>query len=453
MLKQYLDYIERHQLIKPNQTVLLAVSGGVDSMVMVHLFHQSGIPFAMAHCNFQLRGQDSVLDQKLVEDYSGSLGVKLHTCTFETVSYAQNLGVSTQMAARELRFEYFDRLAKEHHYPLLATAHHADDQAETFFVNLTRGTGVKGLRGILPKTNPPFSTSSVCLIHPLLFASKAQIKEYAIDNKIPYRDDISNASDKYIRNKIRLHLLPDLHALNPNFQAHLLHTMQMITHTQEVLEVLFAQIESQVLSRKGEEIHIHIPQLLSQMQGLPILYLENLLLPFGYCIVQIQSLWKQLNEGVFSGKIFDTSSHQLLLNRDEIIIRKKGGSLVEEFYSLCPPFQNVDSPISLVFEKIPSKEVKFDADATIAYLAEDCLQYPLKLRKWKAGDYFYPFGGKGRKKLSDFFSNEKLSLFEKEKVWLLCSGEDIVWVVGYRIDHRYRLRAETSKVLKITFKS
>ena len=417
--------------------VLLAVSGGIDSMVMLNLFLQAEIPIGIAHCNFQLRGEDSYGDEQLVLDTAKQNGIVCHTIRFETKDYAQEKGLSIQMAARELRYNWFEQIREENKYAFIATAHHGDDVVETFFLNLLRKTGIAGLHGI--------KSQSGYIIRPMLFADKTRILDYAKKNGIAYRDDVSNADDHYLRNYIRLHIVPDFQQLKPNFNKNLLESIQIIAKQEAVYNNHIAQIKDSILKEETHEnlsIDIHALKSLSHAD----VYLYEILRPFGFNETQIGDLITCLE--TTEEKTFVSSSHRLTKTRTDIklfpnVEEKQGIAIIQD--SSRDSFSKVGITANMYDN---SDSFTFDNRPNVAYFDVDKLSFPLSVRRWEVGDSFYPFGGKGKKKLSDLFSDLKLSGMDKQSVKLLCNGNgDIVWVMGLRSDNRYKITKDTKRII------
>ena len=430
-------YLKENIHIGVTDKVLLAVSGGVDSMVMLNLFLQAKIPIGIAHCNFQLREEDSYGDEKLVSDMAKKNEITCHTIRFNTKEYAEQKGLSIQMAARELRYNWFEQVRREHNYTFIATAHHSDDVVETFFLNLLRKTGIAGLHGIKPQSG--------YIIRPMLFADKAKIADYAKKNNIVYRDDVSNADDHYMRNYIRLHIIPEFHQLKPNFKSTLLESIRIIAKQETVFNNHISQIKKSILKEDtfgNISIDLHVLENISQKD----VYLYEILRPFGFNETQIFDLINCME--TTEEKTFASLSHRLLKTRTDIRIfpniEEKQDIIIiqnptqDSFFQIGIVINICENSDSFVFENNPN----------IAYFDLDKLSFPLHVRIWKTGDYFYPFGGKGKKKLSDLFSDLKLTSMEKQSVKLLCdSNGDIVWVMNLRSDNRYKITKNTKNIM------
>lgn len=413
--------------------LLLATSGGLDSMVMAHLFRKLNYEIAIAHCNFQLRGMESFDDQNFVQEYANANTIPLFVTQFDTKAFAEDYKLSTQVAARELRYNWFYELLETENYDYILTAHHADDNLETFLINLSRGTGLEGLTGI-PEKNEN-------IIRPLLLFSREEIENYAKENNIHWREDSSNASDKYVRNKIRHHLVPMLKELNPNFITAFQKTQTYLQEAQEMVEDASIMIYQQVAKQEGDDIHFD----LNQLKKLPNYksYLYQWLNEFGF------SAWEDIYALVESqsGKQVFSSEYRLLKDRDSLILSPINFVNVEEQYLIEENEKEVNFPLKLSFCKVA--DISLVSNKTI-FVAAEKLQFPLVLRHWNKGDIFHPFGMEGKsKKVSKLFKDEKLSLIEKENAWLLCSNNQIVWVVGIRQDERFRIENKKENILKI----
>ncbi len=438
MLIQFKQNIEDLNLFMPDDRVLLAISGGIDSMVMAHMFEKSGYNYGIAHCNFSLRAEDSDLDEVLVQKYSGKTGVPFYSKKFETTKEAKSRKISIQMAARELRYEWFEELRKKHDYKYIAIAHNKDDVVETFLINIVRGTGIRGLSGIKAKKGN--------VIRPILFLSRNEIEEFQKKNNVAFREDSSNYSLKYSRNKIRHVLIPELEDMNPNFKNNLLET---ISHTSDATEIFIESVEEKrkniLQEQSGGMARINIDSLKKlKFTGT---YLYEFLKPYGFSKDVIPDILIILEK--ISGKQFFSKTHRLVKDREYLIVSP---IQQKEFpiFRIEENTEQIKTPIHLEFKKVKTyNEFKPGQSEKTAYLDFGQVKFPLFLRKWEKGDKFQPLGFLHRKKLSDFFIDEKVSLIEKEKAWLLVSNNNIIWVIGHRIDHRFRVRKNTKNVLKI----
>jgi tRNA(Ile)-lysidine synthase len=424
-------------LIHPTDTLLLTVSGGIDSVSLFHIFVEAGIKFSVAHCNFQLRGKESDGDQFFVEELAARNNVQSFTIKFNTKEFAVENKLSIQMAARELRYNWFEKLAAENHFDKIATAHNLNDLVETFFINLTRGSGLKGLTGMKPVNGK--------IIRPLLFASRTEIVEYANERKITFREDSSNAETKYLRNAIRHKIVPEFEKLNPMF-------LQSVQHASAILNEAHKHFEHQVetqkhsLFRKQNNLVFICIDKLKETQLNPVLFYE-ILSDYGFSFDSVEKILNNLDSQ--PGICFYSETHKLVKDRDELIIQEIRLSLIEEFVIEEVCF-SLEEPIHLLLKTISnSEDFTINKNKNTATFDKEKITLPLTLRKWQDGDYFYPFGMKGRKKISDYFTDQKFSVIDKENAWLLISGNDIIWIVGHRADNRFRITETTKDILQI----
>lgn len=441
MYTHFSNYISDNQLLNPSDKILLTVSGGIDSMVMLHLFQQSVYSFAIAHCNFQLRGEEADLDEQFIKQYADRFHISIYINHFDTKGYAETNKISIQMAARELRYTWFEELAETYNYQRIATAHHLDDAIETFFVNMLRKTGLKGLQGI--------NADSGKIIRPLLFTTRKDIESYAVANNIAFREDKSNKNDYYTRNYIRLHIIPLFRKLQDNFEESMHGTMHILRQQHEVYADHIESVKAQIMKpyQDGYAIDLKKLKTLAHVET----YLFECLFPFGINAAQIDDILEAIDNE--PGRIFTSKSHRILKDRNFILIRPLSSDESPEIKIDYNFKDNCMYCASLAFELVNdrSRVTYKDANQNVAYIDASKLTFPLYIRKWKYGDIFYPFGMKGKKKLSDYFTDLKLSLFEKEKINILCnSNGDIVWIIGKRSDNRYKITARTNKILKIT---
>jgi len=380
MLDRFRSFIESHQLISPGEKVLLAVSGGIDSMVLWELFTRAGLDYGVIHCNFTLRGNDSDEDERLVRDQAADRALQLYVKRFDTEDYARMKGISVEMAARELRYNWFEEVRTTEGYHLLATAHHLDDLLETFFINLIRKSGIRGLAGFREKTGT--------LIRPLLFTCRKEIEAWATSQRVAFREDHTNNEVVFQRNYIRHEIIP-----RPR-------------------SVLF-----EWMSR------------------------------FGFNATSAESVWAALDAE--PGKRWFSPTHRLVTDRNQLIITPLTEEPEQLFYIEKDDLE-IREPLHLQMELLPAEGFSIIRNPEVACLDADLLDFPLIIRKWTPGEYFQPLGMSGFKKISDFFTDEKFSLPEKENTWILYSGNKVVWIIGNRIDHRFRITPDTRKILKIT---
>ncbi|GIQ57939.1 tRNA(Ile)-lysidine synthase [Flavobacterium collinsii] len=433
MLSKFQNHLAARFPFLDDKRLFLAVSGGLDSMVLLHLFQQLPIKIAVLHCNFQLRGLESFGDQDFIQKYCDQNAISIFSTQFDTEGFAKDYKLSTQVAARELRYSWFYELLETKNFDFILTAHHTDDNLETFIINLTRGTGLDGLIGI-PEENDK-------IIRPLLPFSREEILEYAKQNNIQWREDSSNASNKYLRNKIRHDLVPILKEINPNFLNAFQKTQSYLRESQEMVEDASIMIYQQVAEEAGDDIHFD----LNQLKKLPNYksYLYQWLNEFGFLA------WNDVYDLVDgqSGKQVFSADFRLLKNRDTLILSPISELSEQEVFEINEGEQDVNFPLKLRLCQVG--DITIDSNKAIFVDAEK-IRFPLILRKWKEGDVFHPFGMKGKsKKVSKLFKDEKLSLIEKEKIWILCSDNQIVWVIGMRQDERFKIENTTNKIIKI----
>ena len=412
--------------------LLLAVSGGIDSMVMLDVLLKLGYDITVAHCNFKLRGDESEAETLFLKHYLEQKNISHHIIYFDTEDYAEKNKLSIQLAARELRYDWFEKLLKSEKLDFLITAHHLDDHVETFLINLTRGTGIEGLLGMPAKNNT--------ILRPFLIASREEILEYATQNSVEWRDDSSNASTKYFRNKLRHKVIPILKELNPDFLQSFSDTVSHLHQYQQGFQDGFELIKKEVITIQNNQIIFDVCKL-KQLQN-PASFLYNFLKDYGF------TAWKDIYALIDAqaGKKVLTTRYTLLKDREQLILKENTEQLQTTFF--------IDSETN--FNKLPIRlavQTTFDAnhmDAKRIILDKEKLNFPLKLRKWEEGDYFYPFGMNGKKKLSKYFKDEKLSIFQKQEVWLLTqNNNDIIWVIGYRADNRFVSNKTTINTLQI----
>ena len=433
MLGQFENHISNHFPFLQGKKLLLAVSGGLDSMVLVHLFQQLNYEIVVLHCNFQLRGLVSFEDQQFIQEYSNTNAIPFVFTQFDTEAFAADFKVSIQVAARELRYSWFYEQLAIQKGDFILTAHHADDNLETFLINLSRGTGLEGLTGI-PAQNEK-------VIRPLLSFSRQQMEEYASVNKLKWREDSSNASDKYLRNKIRHHLVPLLKELNPTFMSSFEKTQSFLSEAQELVDDAAIMVYQQVAREEGEDIYFDLVRLL-QLPNYSS-YLYQWLKEFGF------TAWDDIYELVTSqsGKQVLAPYFRLIKDRDCLILSPLPSQENQQEFKIESVESKVKFPLNLVFSTVSKLGV---ASNSTIFVDQDKLVFPLTLRHWNEGDVFQPFGMEGKsKKVSKLFKDEKLSLIDKEKVWLLCSNNQVVWVVGIRQDERFKIDPNSKNLLKI----
>jgi len=432
-----------------NKKLLLATSGGIDSMVLLNMLSKIDVELSLAHCNFKLRGEESDEDETFVRSEAKKYDLPLHVKEFDTKKYTSTHKCSIQMAARDLRYNWFQELLKEKGYDYIITAHHANDNLETFLINLSRGTGIDGLCGIPEKSD--------CILRPLLAFSKNEIIDYARENNLKWREDHSNQDTKYLRNKIRKELVPLLNELNPSFLDSFSNTIANLKGSNEIVDHRMSYVRDKVIEKDpvsdDKLVRFKVKELLAFSDNSAYLY--QLFYRFGF------HQWKDIRALLTSqsGKQIFSETHRLLKNRDYLIlseITENESSFIKTGISAEDKFVNLNGA-SLRMETIKpdsaNQSNKFDEGPDRASFDKDLLTYPLTVRKWEKGDYFYPIGMTGKKKLSKFFKDEKYSLLDKENIWLLCSGRDIIWIIGKRMDNRFKISDKTKTILKATLQT
>jgi tRNA(Ile)-lysidine synthase len=435
MLEPFKQYIEEQALCRFGDRILLTVSGGVDSVVMTHLFAEAGWECAIAHCNFQLRGQESEADEAFVRSLAARLEMPVFVERFDVKRESGVTGGSVQMAARNLRYNWFRSLAEKHSYDAIATAHNLNDSVETFFLNLARGTGIKGLTGIPPRNGK--------VIRPLLFATRKEIIDFAATSGIAFREDSSNRETKYQRNKIRHDVIPAMEQLNPGFIT----TMAANLKRMEEAGVIFGQVVDRVreqVFRKENGRIVADAKVIRELSPSGT-WLHELFSPFGFTRAQCEGIRQILDAD--PGRCSISPTHQLFKDRQQLILVESRPKAFERYY-LDDPDKPSSLPFSMDVEVLDRHDLSaIPGEPGIACLDYDSIQFPLTIRHWLHGDYFYPLGMEQMKKLSDFFVDEKVPVPEKECTWILASGRKIVWIMGYRIDNRFRITDRTRRVL------
>lgn len=416
------QFIKKEQLIQPTDKVLVALSGGADSVALLKVLLSLGYCCEAAHCNFHLRGIESDNDEAFVRALCRELTIPLHVTQFDTTTYAAEKKISIEMAARELRYTWFTEVKEKCQASVIAVAHHQDDSVETILLNLIRGTGINGLTGIRPRRDD--------IVRPLLGVTRSEIVQYLNNTEQAFVTDSTNLSDEYVRNKIRLRLIPLMEEINPSARQSIAETGNHLSETASIYNRYIEERKLRVLNDEG----IIIQALLNE--DAPRTLLFEILHPLGFNTSQVDNIYQSLTQQ--PGKYFvSATGYKIIKDRTLLII--------------IHPHQNKDSEPKLVFEeKEYTPEFNIPKQSNIACLDADKIAQPLTLRKWKQGDSFVPFGMKGRKLVSDYMTDRKFSLIRKEQQWVLCSGENIVWLVGERTDNRFRVDKSTKRVLIIS---
>ncbi len=440
MIEKFRKYIENQHLINKGDRILVALSGGVDSMVLAELLRRCGYDITFAHCNFHLRGKESDGDEQFVREYAERVGVKLFVRQFDTLEYVETQKVSVEMAARELRYAWFNDMVNASGQ-LLALAHHADDQIETFFINLLRGSGIKGLKAMQPCNG--------LYIRPLLWASREEIKQFAVENNIQWRDDSTNSDTVYLRNKIRHDLMPVFDSIKPDAREKILESVNHLAAENQLYRELLKEKISQIETVDGvlhsiQKFALQQPVISTERSEWrkPVLSKQLLfewIRSFGFSFSQCESIFAALDGE--PGKEFYSFEYQLVIEKDSVDIFPKGINAINAFNAL---------KVSQ-FERTPNFSL-LTSNSNIAQLDYDKLKLPLKTRFWQQGDRFHPLGMRGTKLVSDFFNDLSFTTFKKKTTQILVDSNDqIVWIVGYRIDDRFKITDKTKTIYEIKF--
>lgn len=438
MLEDFILYIKEKQLFTTSERLLLTVSGGIDSVVLVELCHQAKLQFGMAHCNFQLRGNESEGDERFVQELAHKYEVPFYTQRFATKEFAHQNGLSTQMAARDLRYKWFEQIRQEHSYDYILTAHHQDDLLETVLLNLTRGTGLAGLHGILPKNG--------FLVRPLLFATRNNIESFLQQIQLPWREDSSNITNDYLRNRLRHDVVPILRDINPKVAAAVAELSERVAATEEIVSESMRLVAKQVLQEQNDSVWISYEKL--EQLSAPLERLEYWLAEYGFSYHQTKSIWEGRSRQV--GTQFFSTTHTLIADRNHWIITSKKKEQLLEWLLQSEEGELVYPNGVLKWEVANEVEnVTLEANHNVIYLDVGELSFPLTLRLWQKGDWFCPLGMKGKhKKISDFLIDIKVPRNLKERVYVLESAKKIAWLVGFRPDERFKIKDTTKKYIK-----
>lgn len=433
MLHDFQQYINLKFPFLKDTKLLVAISGGIDSVVLMHLLHQLNFDISLAHCNFKLRGKESDLDEAFVKELADDLNINYHSISFDTNAISKEKKISTQMTARELRYDWFENLVKENGYSNVLTAHQKDDVLETFLINFTRGTGLDGLTGI-PEINKN-------IVRPLLIFSRNGIEKYAKENNIQWREDKSNASTKYMRNKIRHDVIPILKEINSSLMDSFQETISHLKGSSDIIKDSIANIKSEATIFENDILKIDIEKIKELVNPKAVLF--ELLKDYHF------TEWNDIVNllDAQSGKQIFSKSYRLVKDRRYLLLVKVDNSDSNQTYTIYNfDKQFISKELNLSFG------TKKNSNKNSIQLDVELLKFPLTLRKWQHGDFFYPTGMKGKKKLSDFFNDEKMSIIEKEKTWILCNNNNaIVWVVGKRLDKNFQISTATKNMVSISY--
>lgn len=435
-LSNFQKHIDNKLPFLKHSKLLIAISGGLDSVALTHLCHKLNLNMALAHCNFNLRNHESDGDEDFVLQLAEGLELQVFIERFDTKKYAQHHKVSIQMAARQLRYNWFDQLANQFEFDYILTAHHANDNLETFLINLSRGTGLEGLKGI-PEVN-------YNVVRPLLPFSREAIITYAKENKLKWREDSSNASTKYVRNKLRHDVIPILKEMNPQFLQNFQATLNNLNDTADIVEEsVDAVLKRAIIAIDSNHMAFKVKEF--KKLNNPKAYLFEVFKDYGF------TEWNDVVNllDAQSGKIIKSATHRLIKDRDRLLLSEIQN---KEFKNITISHNDtqIETPIgTLFFDKADAILLK---DTNTIYVDKSLLKYPLTIRQWQEGDYFYPLGMTGKKKLSKYFKDQKLSLLDKENVWLLYSGNHMVWVINRRADSRFKITQHTKEIIRIKLK-
>ena len=440
ILRKVVQFIHDQNLIPIGNRLIVGVSGGRDSMMLLHILHQIGYQCIVAHCNFQLRENESNEDERFVFGITQQMNLPFYHVSFETKEYAQKEAISIEMAARDLRYKWFETLRQTLHADAIAIGHHADDVIETFFINLIRGTGLRGLTGI--------SAHNGFIIRPLLCLNRKEIDQYIEANQLTYRTDSTNNDQTIQRNKIRHQVIPLLVEMNPSFHETMQKNIAQLSDAYSIVHHEIKQNISKLMQSDNEKVTISLASLMQEKN--PRFTLFELLHPFQFNPTTIESIYKSLT-GI-SGKQFFSPTHRLIKDRNQMLLFpiNKDHDPSSYFINQSTSVLQISNLLTLeISQPLSSTNITIEKQKEIIFVDTNKLCFPLEVRHPRTGDFFYPFGNKGKKKLSDFFIDQKWDLHQKEKCWLLLSGDSIIWIIGARLDNRFKVDEQTKTITKI----
>lgn len=440
-IDKVLAFNEQHQLFTSSDHVLATVSGGIDSVVLCDILFRLKIPFALAHCNFGLRGEESDADELFVRKLAKKYEVPVFVEHFNTQAYAGQEKISIQMAARYLRYDWFEKIRQQQGFDLIATGHHHNDAAESILLNLTKGTGIAGFHGIPAKVGK--------VVRPLLPLTKEDIYAYVTEHHLTWREDSSNENTKYQRNLIRQEVIPLLKQINPNLEQTMATTIQKVQGVEAIFQEYVSQVREQACRQQADALYLDLPPL-QAATSLPVV-LAEILKPYQFNYDTVLEII-----GAFtatSGKKFESPTHLLVKDRDQLVITPRDLGLFGS-YEIGENDTLLEGPgLRLELRQLPAEGYKIPRGRKIAALDHALLQFPLKVRPWKEGDWFVPLGMNGKKKISDFLIDEKVPANLKSRVMVLTSDKSIVWIMGYRLDNRFKVTGKTEKIVEIEIKN
>ena len=436
MLHKVYKYIQKQLNINDFAKIIVGVSGGPDSVALLHLLNKLGYECIAAHCNFHLRMEESDRDEQFVRNLCNTMKIQLECVDFDTIKYAEEHKISIEMAARELRYEWFEKLRFQNSAEAIATGHHADDNAETMLLNFIRGTGIRGLSGIPPRNGN--------VIRPLLICTRDEIINYLNDNNLSYITDSTNLQNDFLRNKIRNQVLPLLEDINPSVRHTISKSIERFRELQSFYEQCIKEKIDEIVHKSDDQLLINIEKL--GLNTSPALILYEILYPLGFH----PDIIEKVSENIYSesGKLFYSQKYRLLKDRNYLIITANDTE-TNETYTISHLEDIITSTFKVKIDRFERDNIQsLNVDKNTLYIDADKVSFPLTIRHWKNGDTFYPFGMKGKKKLSDFFTDQKLSIVEKEKIRILLSGDEIMWIIGYRADNRFKVTEKTKEVIR-----